>query len=265
MLTKTPSTFKTCASCDVRHKSICDPLCQEDVSRVLSYKKEERSYPAKEDIFLQGSHRTELMTILEGWAFNYETTENGNRQITKFTFPGDFVGFSADTDVPLAYSVQTLTPVRVCVFDHDKFYELLHNHSGLAFRLIWMVSREEVRLQKLLTMVSRRPALDRVALLLLDIICRIEGCSRSLVSGRKVDLPITQEHMADALGLTPIHVNRMLQKLRKAGIISLEHGVLRILDPQRITDNWGLEHEAEGYKVSQSGQTNAGNLRVILD
>ena len=246
MLTKTPSTFKTCASCNVRHKSICDPLCQEDVSRVLSYKKEERSYPAKEDIFLQGSHRTELMTILEGWAFNYETTENGNRQITKFTFPGDFVGFSADTDVPLAYSV-------------------LHKHSGLAFRLIWMVSREEVRLQKLLTMVSRRPALDRVALLLLDIICRIEGCSRSLVSGRKVDLPITQEHMADALGLTPIHVNRMLQKLRKAGIISLEHGVLRILDPQRITDNWGLEHEAEGYKVSQPGQTNAGNLSVILD
>ena len=260
MLIKTPSTFKTCASCNIRHKSICDPLCREDMSQVLSYKKEERSYPAKEDIFLQGSHRTELMTILEGWAFNYEMTEDGNRQITKFTFPGDFIGFSADTDVPLTYSVQTLTPIRVCVFDHDKFYELLQNHSGLALRLIWMVSREEVRLQKLLTMVSRRPALDRVALLLLDIICRIEGCSRASVGDRKVNLPITQEHMADALGLTPIHVNRMLQKLRKAGVLSLEHGVLRILDPQRITNHWGLEHEVDGYKLYRPGQTNVGNL-----
>lgn len=247
MLTKTPSTFKTCASCDIRHKSICDPLCQEDMSQVLSYKKEERSYPAKEDIFLQGSHRTELMTILEGWAFNYEMTEDGNRQITKFIIPGDFVGFRPDTDVPLTYSVRTLTPIRVCVFDHDKFYELLQNHTGLAFKLIWMVSRDEVRLQKLLTMVSRRPALDRVALLLLDIICRTEGCSHASVKDREMDLPITQEHMADALGLTPIHVNRMLQKLRRAGIISLKHGVLRILDPQQITDNWGFEiHSAWG-------------------
>jgi CRP-like cAMP-binding protein len=109
-------------------------------------------------------------------------------------------------------------------------------------------------------MVSRRPALERVALLLLDIICRIEGCSRAAVGDRKVDLPITQEHMADALGLTPIHVNRMLQKLRKAGILSLEHGVLRILDLERITNHWGFEHEVDGHKVYQSGHANVGNL-----
>ncbi len=240
-LAKMSSISKTCASCNIGHKSICEPLCRDDMSQVLSYRKEERSYPAKEDIFLQGSHRTELMTILEGWAFNYEMTENGNRQITKFLIPGNFVGFRPDTNVPLSFSVRTLTPLRVCVFDHDKFYELLQNHTGLAFKLIWMVSREEVRLQKLLTMVSRRPALDRVALLLLDIICRTEGCSHMGAKDREMDLPITQEHMADALGLTPIHVNRMLQKLRKAGIISLKRGVLRILDPQQITDNWGFE------------------------
>ena len=245
MLIKTPSTFKTCASCNIRHKSICEPLCQDDIQQVLSYKKEERNFPAKEDIVLQGSHSTELMTILEGWSFNYQTTTDGARQITKFTLPGDFVGFSVDTDVPLTYSVQTLTPTRVCVFDHGRFYELLRDHSGLAVKLIWMVSREEMRLQKLLTMVSRRPALERLALLLLDISCRAEGCSHTSVSGRKVDLPITQEHMADALGLTPIHINRMLRKLRNAGILSLKHGVLRILDPQRITDNWGFEHEGE--------------------
>jgi len=246
MLTEPLSTHKGCISCAVRHKSICEPLCRTDIAQVLSYKKEERNFPAKQDIFLQGSHSAELMTILEGWAFNYQTTTEGARQITKFTLPGDFIGFSVDTDLPLPYSVQTLTPVRVCVFDHARFYELLKDHSDLALKLIWTVSKEEMRLQKLLTMVSRRPALDRLALLLLDITCRIEGCSQLSATGRKVHLPITQEHMADALGLTAIHVNRMLRKLRNAGIISLERGSLQILDPQRITENWGIEQETRG-------------------
>ncbi len=232
-----------CAACPVREWAICQALPDEDLDVVQKFRSRERTFPAGTDLFLEGESWNELYTVLEGWLYMYKLLEDGRRQITKIVLPGDFVGFQPDLDAPMDHSIQTLTAARVCVFPRNRVLELFKEHPDLAIRLSTMISRDVAMAHERLTSVGRRSALERVAYFLLELFYRVRLRHPEPV-GSTISLPLTQEHIGDALGLTSVHVNRTLRELRKQDLIKIAKRTLHVLDPDRLADVAGFEEDA---------------------
>ncbi len=232
-----------CAACPVRELAICKALPDQDLDIIQNFRTSVRAIPAGADLYIEGEPWRELYTVLEGWLFMYKLLEDGRRQITKILLPGDFVGFEADLEAPMDHSVQTLTEARVCVFPRANVMNLFKEHPELAIRLTQMISRDVAMAHERLTSVGRRSALERVAHFLLELFYRVRLQHPEPV-GSTISMPLTQEHIGDALGLTSVHVNRTLRKLQKRGLINIAKRTLHVLDPDRLADVAGFEDEA---------------------
>lgn len=179
-------------------------------------------------IVLEESNSPHLYTVLEGWAFRYKTLPDGRRQILNYAMPGDLVGLQSSVFEVMSHGVEALTDMLLCVFPRDKLWNLYTRHPGLAFDVTWLASREERLLDENLLTVGRRTALERIAFLIWHLYKRAR--SVGLTKGDRLDLPITQQHLADTLGLSLVHTNKTLKKLKARGCISWEERTLEIRD-----------------------------------
>ncbi len=232
-----------CAACPVRKWAICQALPDDELDVVQEFISGERMFPAGVDLFLEGEPWNELYTVLTGWMIMYKLLEDGRRQITKIVLPGDFVGFQPDLEAPMDHSIQTLTDARVCVFPRNHVLELFKEHPDLAIRLTGMISRDVAMAHERLTSVARRSALERVAYFLLELFYRVRLRHLEPV-GSTIPLPLNQEDIGDALGLTSVHVNRTLRELRQKGLIKIAKRTLHVLDPDQLADIAGFEEDA---------------------
>jgi len=239
----TPRSESPCAACKVRDRAICAPLSSADLQIVERFRTGTRHVPAGTELLVQGEPSQELFTLLNGWAFDYQLLEDGRRQIDKIALPGDFLGFQADLARPMGYSVQTLTASAVCVFPRRNLIELFREHPDLALRLTWMVARDESLARERLTSVGRRSALERIAYFLLELYYRVRTRTDVAV-GAEIPLPLTQEHIGDALGLTSVHVNRTLRELRELNLLHLANRRLHVLDPDGLAELAGADEDS---------------------
>ncbi len=162
-------------------------------------------------ILVEGAHSAHLYTVLSGIAFRYKILEDGRRQILNYVLPGDLVGLQGSLMGEMQHSVEALTSLTLCVFEKDRISDLFKNHPGLAYDLTWIASREEQMLDENLLSVGRRSALERAAYLLAFLHKRSQAVGL-FKNGSKL-LPITQQHVADTLGLSIVHTNKTLKKL----------------------------------------------------
>jgi len=229
-----------CHTCPVRHWTVCHALADEELRLVERFKVGDRSCPANTDIYDQGEALNELYTVLEGWVFLYKLLEDGRRQITMIALPGDFIGYSASLFGPMDHSARSLTPVKLCVFPRANFLDFVSAHPELSLRLTWMIAHYGELGRDRLTSVGRQSALERVAHFLLELFYRVR--LRDLEPrGSSIAMPLNQEHIADALGLTPVHVNRMLRGLRERGLVRLADKTLHVLDPDGLAAVAGFD------------------------
>ena len=209
------------------------------LNAIARYKQTNRRCAAGCQLFRPGESRQEIIEILEGWAFLYVLFADGSRQILSFVLPGAIVGFHpAQDDVP-TYGLEALTDVSFAPYlvSSSTLYE---RHPEIGMRLAWLLSRDLSLAFDHLAIVGRLSARERVAHLLLELFVR----ERLRWPGHRVEdvyLPVTQEHLADATGLTGVHVNRMLRNLKKQGIIEFQYHRLRILDPDKLLDVAALD------------------------
>lgn len=231
-----------CAQCGVRNQTVCAPLSLDDLHIVESYRSGERRIAAGAELFAQGETCAEVFTLLDGWAMLYEMLEDGRRQIMEFCLPGAFLGFQADMSRPFAYAAQAITDIGVCVFPRKGLEELLNEKPEMSFRMACIATREQNFAFQHLTNVGRRTARERVANLLLELFLRVRLTSPE-VTGDAIHLPLTQEHIGDALGLTSVHVNRTLRGLREEGILMVRESVMHIADPDRLAEVAGYDAE----------------------
>ena len=229
-----------CEGCPVRSLSPCAMSSEADDCTAPSFWVSESIVPAGDDIVEQSQPCGDFHVIIDGWAAQYELLEDGSRQILDFLPAGSIAGLQPDGDAPSAYFVQALTTVRVCSFSMASFLRAARSNSALALWLAAAASRSHCRLLHHLTLIGRMTAKRRIAALLLELYRQGRPWSTSQRED-EISLPMTQEHIGDALGLTSIHVNRMLRELREEGVLVLKHGVLRILDPERLTETVGWE------------------------
>ncbi len=215
-----------CNQCPLRALPAFASVTPEQRDFIQGMKVRERSVPAQAPVLRQGDKRSELYTLLTGWAFRYQTLADGRRQILNFLLPGDFIGLQGNLLDVERTGVEALTDVTLCVFPGDALWPLFRAHPELGFDVTWLCAHEKLLVDDNLVSVGRRSALERVAMLLIHLFKRVRALG--LADGDSVPFPLTQHHVADALGLSLVHTNRTLRRLHAMKMLHLERGRLTL-------------------------------------
>jgi len=171
----------------------------------------------------------ELFTLFSGWAARFKTLPDGRRQILNFMLPGDLLGLQASMFADALYDIVALTDVELCVFPRNRIWALFKEMPELAFDLTWLGARDESLVDDNLVTVGVRSASERIAALIVSLYRRADKLG--LVTDKTLLFPLSQQHIADALGLSLVHTNKTLNKLRRLGMFDLAHGLLTLKNP----------------------------------
>jgi CRP/FNR family transcriptional regulator, anaerobic regulatory protein len=227
-----PGRLVPCEQCPLRGKPTFRQFTPEELAFVSEFKSGEMNAEPATTLYLEGTNSAHLYTLLSGWAFRYKVLPDGRRQILNFALPGDFLGLQASVLDEMQHSVETLTTAQLCVFPRDKLWTLYTQYPSLAFDLTWLGSREEQMLDEHLLSVGRRHALERVAFVLLHLYERAEDIG--LANGNKIQFPLTQQHLADTLGMSLVHTNKTLKRLLDRKIVRWKDKTFEILDRDEL-------------------------------
>ncbi len=183
-------------------------------------------------LLMEGSNAPQLYTALKGMGIRFKTLENGQRQVVNFVMPGEFIGLQAAVMGEMKHSISATTEMVLCVFDRSGLWDLFRHEPRRAYDLTWLGAVEEHFLGEALASVGQRPGIDRLVWALLRLFTRLSALG--LREGNSVPLPFRQQDMADALGLSLVHTNKSLQKLRQTRLVNWAQGRLTITDPERL-------------------------------
>lgn len=214
-------------------------LHDSDVQKLLALCRDVRTVPAKHDILSEGERPDHVHVIAEGWAARYKTLRNGARQIVAYLIPGDFCDLHVAVLGHMDHGIVAVTRCRVAYIPSAELDALTSNHNGLTKALWWATLVDEGVLREWIMNVGRRDAYERIAHLLCEMHARMQMVG--LVEDGWLALPLTQEQLADTTGLTSVHVNRTLQRLRSDNLIELGRGMLTILDVRALREAAGFD------------------------
>lgn len=183
-------------------------------------------FSARQELVMEGTQIERSLLLVRGWAARTRCLEDGRRQIISFLLPGDFVA-CASADRTLASSaVVALTDGMICAAPDISVSPAL----GAAYAVSRAI--DEAHLLGQITRLGRLNAHERIQDLLLELLDRME--ITGMAQDGCLSTPLTQEMLADALGLTPVHVNRTLQQARQAGELTWRNGEVVLHDPKEI-------------------------------
>lgn len=176
-----------------------------------------RGVRAGEELVCEGEPAGGLYFLSDGWACRFKLTWDGRRQISTLLAPDDICNLDALLFARLDYGIRMLTAGTILSLPRERALALVANHPGIARSFIWLGSVENAILAQWTLCLGRQSARERVAHLLCELAARL-GCQED--GWISFELPLTQEHLSDVLGLTPVHVNRTLQQLRSEGLLA---------------------------------------------
>ncbi len=185
-------------------------------------------------IISEGEPSRELYVVRKGWLQSSVLLGNGGRQIMRVALPGDILGLPALAFEEAPETITALTDATLCPFDRERLANLFGAHPRLAALLFALTVAERTAMADRLASVGRTPARARVAALLCDIFARVRLVDPA--ESEAVHVPLTQEEIGDATGLTAVHVNRMIRGLVEEGIIERNGNWIRLLDRARLAE-----------------------------
>lgn len=206
-------------------------LTEEDRSALVALGDDPREMGARRNVIREGERPDHVHLMVEGWAARYKLLADGTRQITAFLIPGDFCDLHVTILGEMDHSITTLTRAKVAYIPRSKM-DALTERPRLTKAFWWATLVDEAVLRAWIVNVGRREAFEAIAHLMCELYVRMKNVG--LTDGHCFDLPLTQEELGDALGLTPVHVNRVLQRMRGDELISFKGGVLTIHDYRRL-------------------------------
>jgi CRP-like cAMP-binding protein len=209
-----------------------DVVSPEEEKALRGAVSEVRSLPEGRRLVTAGVTLNVSILLVEGLVCRYKDLADGERQITEIHLAGDFVDLHGFLLKQIEHHVGSMTPVRIALVPHDALRGITETEPHLA-RMLWFSTLLDAALhrEKILS-VGRRTALARIAHMLCELYLRLELVG--LAADYRYDLPLTQADLADANGLTPVHVNRMLKKLRDDGLVVFRRGEVVIRDWERL-------------------------------
>jgi len=192
----------------------------------------QREFQAQEDIIADGAHSDYCHVLLTGLACRYKILPDGERQIMAFLVPGDLCDAEIFILKKMDHAVGTLTASTTAMIHSSEMKTLLREASSISEALWWGTMTDLGVLRERIVDQGRRDATERLAHLLYEMLVRyrVSGATET----NAIDFPITQTDLADATGMTPSHVNRVLQRFREDGLIELRSRTLTIKNPRRL-------------------------------
>lgn len=182
----------------------------------------------REDIAHEGERPRVVNLILSGWACRYKQLADGQRQILGFLVPGDLCDLNVYILREMDHSLSTLTPVRLAEVPRSVMEEVTARHPRITQALWWETLVHASTQREWIVNLGQRTAFERLGHLLCETFVRLRAVG--LTEGDSCEFPVTQAELADATGLSTVHVNRTIQELRGAGLIVLRGGALTIPD-----------------------------------
>jgi len=222
-------------------------LLRERCRRVISLK-------AKEEIAQEGADPKVVHLVLSGFACRYKLLADGSRQIVAFLVPGDLCDLHVFILDQLDHNIATLTDCRLALLSRDDITALCERPK-IAQALWWSTLTDQAVLREWLVNIGRRAAEERVAHLLCELLLRLRNVG--LVSDdNSYTLPVTQTELADTLGLTVVHVNRMIKNLRDMNLISLTGRQVTVRDEVGLMRFCGFRSNYLHLEADRSGVGN---------
>jgi CRP-like cAMP-binding protein len=205
-----------------------------ELSVLEALHKRRRTFVAGRDLVHQGQLNQAAYILISGWACSYKILEDGQRQIVDFQVPGDFLGLRSVLLHMSDHSIEPITDIEVTEVTLADLLDAFSQTPRLATAVFWAASRDEAMVVEHLIDIGRRPAAERMAHFLLEL-----GARLSLVGlGSKAGYacPLSQYLLADALGLSAVHVNRVLRTLRESGMVTFRDGFVTFDSYIRLTE-----------------------------
>lgn len=188
----------------------------------------------RRDLIREGDRPRGVNLILDGWAFRYKTLEDGRRQIISFYLPGDLCDLHGYILKEMDHSVGALTQVRYVEVARERIEALTAIGPRLQQALWWDTLVTAAVQREWTVNLGQRDAIERLSHLFCELFFRLRAVG--LTDGRRCEIPLTQTDLAEATGMTPVHVNRMVQELRARGLIRWKGREFEALDLDGLCD-----------------------------
>lgn len=228
-------------SCIIRHFEHYAELTKDDHDLLVSLEKRPQDYSRNTVIWNQGEQSEHFFTVQSGWACSYRNMEDGSRQVLDLYVPGDIVGLREFAFQRRVSDLVVVTDARLCPFPKHRLSEVFQTSPLLCNLFFLIAARDQAILVERLINLGRRSAREKVAHFLLEMGHRLDKACMDVYDCNH--LPITQVLLADALGLSTVHVNRTLQELKQEGLVSLGPDGINLLDRDGLVKVAGFDPE----------------------
>jgi CRP/FNR family transcriptional regulator len=218
------------------------------LEKIIDLETSARVLPAGVHLYRQGDHCRSGFVVLSGWLAQSVLLEDGSCQILDFALPDTVFAFAPAGSTLMYHSAYCLSLARVCAIPLWKLDQIIESNPDLTMLLWRQVAASEVRAHDHLTNLGLRGARERIAHLLLELYIRLRR-KFPTTPDETVELPLSQGHIGQALGLTYVHVCRSLQILREQGVVSLANHKLQIIDPAALIAVAGVHLEEHSPKT----------------
>lgn len=221
-------------------------LSENDLAVMSDLYRRRRHFAVGTDMIHQGQIDQPAYVLASGWACSYKILPGGTRQIVDFQIPGDFLGLRSVLFRTSDHNVEPVTPVQASEVKQRDLLAAFAQTPRLATAVLWAASRDEAMVVEHLVDLGRRTATERMAHFLLEMGARLRLVGMADLSG--YPCPLSQYLLADALGLSAVHVNRVLRELREEGLLTFQKGRVAFDDYEALVEFAGfdrayLDHE----------------------
>lgn len=207
-------------------------LSDEELSIIDRFFEHTRPFPAGSDLIHEGQRSPGAFILDDGWVSSYKVLRGGGRQIVNILIPGDFLGLRTVLYRTADHSIEPITQISASTLDKQNLLHALETGPRLATAILWAASADEAMVVERLVSLGRRDAVERTAHFMLELWARLRRVG--MADPLSFACPLSQYHLADALGLSAVHINRVLRQLREDGLLTFRKGIVTFDDFEHL-------------------------------
>lgn len=225
-----------CAQCPIRERALFQVVPIDYINDAETRRTDQYNLRSRRHLYEEGDQATMAYTLFDGWMLLYRAHSDGGRQGLRIALPGDFIGYVPQGETHTSHSAVAITDSILCGFKQTDLHAMLDNHPGLASHITRIQTRYMASCQSAMLGLGRKSAEQRIAYLIAELYYRLKNRQQTPADSQTMMFPLTQEMLGDMTGLTPVHTNRIMRKLRTDGVFTVERQRLHIEDMDKLME-----------------------------
>jgi len=217
-----------CHDCPIRDLALFEAVREDLLDWTQQFRTHQYALDARRHLYREGEVVDESYTLFQGWVMLYKTIDD-KRQVLCFALPGDFLGSRGSNGLPIDHSAVAITDCILCGFPGKQLLKLFRQHPEVGVTMVNLQQRDQSRCFDHIMTVGQKSATESVAFMLTELYDRYHECHLSDDS-TACFFPLSQDEIADYIGITVVHVSRVMRDLRNQGVLDTGHRKIYILN-----------------------------------